>query len=43
MNINVRLTIGDLIAALRRAALQKADARAGRFDDEASNTRDDRR
>lgn len=43
MNINVRLTVGDLIAALRRAALQKADARADRLADEARNNRDDRR
>lgn len=36
MNINVRLTVSDLIAALRRAALQKADQSADRLAQEAA-------
>lgn len=42
MNINVRLTVGDLIAALRRAALQRADTRAERLAEEAAS-KDERR
>lgn len=42
MNINVRLTVGDLIAALRRAALQRSDTRAERLANEAANERDER-
>ncbi|WP_280176654.1 hypothetical protein [Roseitalea porphyridii] len=43
MNINVRLTVSDLIAALRRAALHTADARAQRLADEAASNKDERR
>ena len=36
MNLHVRLTVGDLISALRRAALRKADERAERLAEEAA-------
>lgn len=43
MNINLRLTVGDLIAALRRAALQKTDERADRLAEDAATDKDKRR
>lgn len=39
MNINVRLTVGDLIAALRRAALRKADERGDEREAEIARNR----